>query len=539
MVHLFWLYLMPRSENELYVFAEGTEDSMLTGDMLRRAAHRFADKPAILWNDRTLSYRALNMTSNCLAHRLLALDLGKGAKIGILSRNRPEYGVAFFGVAKTGYVLVNVSVLYAADELVFVLDKAEVELLLFEDVFAEKVAAVRGRLPRIGGYVAIGSAQLGAPLLDDFIAGADESEPDVMLGDADPFCMTYTGGTTGRPKGVLATHRARALTAHTVMVEEAIDERDIVGVVTPMFHVAALNIMFQPAILAGATVTMLAPWSVDGFRAMVQRTGMTANFMVPTQAIQVVQDPAFEAAAYRSWRKCSFAGAPMPDWTQRALMEKLPQLRLTQIYGQSEMGVVAVNRAWNLPDKLGTVGREAYNIDMRVVAPDGRPVKPGEIGEVVSRGANLMQEYYREPEQTRAFFKHGDGWGWSGDLATIDVDGFVTLVDRSKEMLISGGENVYPSEIERAIYALPQVAECAVFGIPDDHWGEVPAAHIALKAGATLSEAEVTAHCEAALARFKRPRLVKFVTDFPKTPIGKIQKNVLKEPYWAAQKKKI
>src|SRR5262249_181401 len=257
--------------------------------------------------------------------------------------------------------------------------------LIFEDVFAEKVAAVRQRLPRLKALVSLGSAKLGAPPLADFIAGHSAEEPDIRMSEDDPFCMTYTGGTTGRPKGVLATHRARAVTAHTVMVEEAIDERDIVGVVTPMFHVAALNIMFQPAVLAGATITMLAPWSADGFREMVRRTGMTANFMVPTQAIQLVQDPNYDPAAYQTWTKCSFAGAPMPDWTHKALLENLPHLRLTQIYGQSEMGVIAVNRWWNLPAKLGAVGREAYNVDMRVVAPDGTPVKPGEIGEVVSR----------------------------------------------------------------------------------------------------------------------------------------------------------
>ncbi len=512
---------------------------MLTGDMLRRAAQRFPAKAAILWNDAALSYRALNDGANRLARALLALKLPKQSKIGIVCRNRPEYGIAFFGVAKSGHVLVNVSVLYAADELHFVLDKAEVEVLLFEDIFAEKIAAVRARLPRIKTLVAIGAAALGAPGFDDFIRAHGAAEPEAELGEDDPFCMTYTGGTTGRPKGVLATHRARAVTAHTVMVEEAIDERDIVGVVTPMFHVAALNIMFQPAILAGATVAMLSPWHVDGFRDMARRTRMTANFMVPTQAIQVVQDPKFDPEAYRSWTKCSFAGAPMPDWTQRALMEKLPWLRLTQIYGQSEMGVIAVNRWWNLPAKLGAVGREAYNVDLRVARPDGAPVATGEIGEVISRGANLMREYYREPEQTKAFFKHGDGWGWSGDLATIDADGFVTLVDRSKEMLISGGENVYPSEIERVLYELPPIAECAVFGIPDDRWGEVPAAYIALKAGTALSEAEVTAHCEQRLARFKRPRLIRFVTEFPKTAIGKIQKTVLKDQHWQARDKKI
>ena len=164
-------------------------------------------------------------------------------------------------------------------------------------------------------------------------------------------------------------------------------------------------------------------------------------------------------------------------------------------------------------------------------------MKPGEIGEICSRGENVMLEYYDEPEQTKAFWKHG--WAWTGDVGAIDEDGFITLVDRSKDMIISGGENVYPKEIENALYAHPSVAECAVFGIPDDKWGEVPAAFIQLKAGAKASEAEFISHCEQHLARFKRPRLLKFVDSFPKTPIGKIQKNVLKEPFWTDKDKKI
>jgi acyl-CoA synthetase (AMP-forming)/AMP-acid ligase II len=321
-------------------------------------------------------------------------------------------------------------------------------------------------------------------------------------------------------------------------VEEAIDERDIVGIVTPLFHVAALNIMFQPAVLAGATTTMLSKWETADFREMVRTTGMTANFFVPTQASMVVQDPDFDPAAYATWKKASFAGAPMPDWVQREMMEKLPEVKLTQIYGQSEMGVICVLPKWKLEEKLGCVGREAYNVDIAVVHPDGTPVGPGDIGEVISRGENLMTEYYGEPEQTAGFFKLNDGWGWSGDMATIDDEGYVRLVDRSKEMLISGGENIYPSEIEAVIYELDAVSECAVFGIPDDKWGEVPAAYISLKAGSMLDEAAVTDHCAKKLARFKCPRLVKFVDDFPKTAIGKIQKTILREPYWQDREKK-
>ena len=507
--------------------------------MLRRSAERFPDKTAIIWGERRLSYAGLESDANRLAHAIIALGLGKGAKIAILSRNRAEYGIVFFGAARSGCVLVNVSVLYAPDELAYVLKKADVEALIFEDIFTDKVAGLREALPAIRHYVSIGGAVPDAIPFADFIGGRPDGAPDMKLDERDAFCMTYTGGTSGMPKGVLTSHRVREVTAHTVMMEENIDERDVVGIVTPMFHVAALNIMFQPAILAGATTTMLSKWEPTDFAAMARRDSMTANFMVPTQAAMVMQDPVFDANHFTSWRKLSFAGAPMPDWVQREFMARLPEVRMTQIYGQSEMGVITALPHWRLAEKLGSVGRQAFNVDIACVRPDGTPVAPGEVGEIVSRGDNLMMEYYGEPEQTAGFFKLGDGWGWSGDLATVDGDGYFTLVDRSKDMIISGGENVYPMEIENALYAHDAVAECAVFGIPDETFGEVPAAHVSLKPGATASTEDLTEHCATLLARFKRPRLIVFVEDFPKTPIGKIQKNLLKEPYWQDREKSI
>ncbi|MBB4053979.1 acyl-CoA synthetase (AMP-forming)/AMP-acid ligase II [Devosia subaequoris] len=509
---------------------------MLTGDMLRRSAERFPNKPAVLWQDNSLSYADLNRRANQLANAMIDLGLAKGTKVGIVSRNRPEYATTFFGVARSGAVLVNVSVLYASEELQFVLNKADVEVLLIEDIFIDKLAAVRSQLPKLKTVIVIGQAT-DFETFEGFLAKGAADYPDVHIDEDDPFSMTYTGGTTGRPKGVLCSHRNRMITAHTVVVEEGIDERDVVAIVTPMFHVAALNIMFQPAMLVGATVALLSKWNVGDFVAMARRTKMTAAFMVPTQASMVISDPDFDAANFASFEKLSFAGAPMPDWVQRALLEKLPKLKLTQIYGQFEVGVLTALRHWYLPEKLSSIGRQAYNVDVAVVDPLGNPVKPGEIGEIVSRGENVMLEYYNEPEQTKAFFRHG--WGWTGDVGTIDEAGFITLVDRSKDMIISGGENVYPKEIENVVYELPAVAECAVIGVPDDKWGEVPAAYVLLKSGEALDEEVLIEHCAKRLARFKRPRLVKFVTEFPKTPIGKIQKNVLREPYWKDREKKI
>jgi acyl-CoA synthetase (AMP-forming)/AMP-acid ligase II len=511
---------------------------MLTGDMLRRSAERFPDKPAIIRDGARLTYAELDAQANRFAHALLALGLGPGAKVAILSRNLPEYGVVFFGAAKSGLVLVNVSVLYAPDELEFVLNKSDAEALVFDAAFAEKVAAVRARCPKLAHRVSIGAAP-DATTLEDFIADRPEREPRVALDERAPFCMTYTGGTTGRPKGVLCSHRARALTAHTVAVEEALDERDVVAIVTPLFHVAALNIMFQPAVLVGATSSFVTPWSPEKFMDTVARDRVTAAFMVPTQANALVSHPGFDAAKLATWRKLSFAGAPMPDWVQVELKKRLPRLLLTQIYGQSEMGVLTSLRDWYLPGKLGSVGRQAFNVDIALFAPDGRRVGPGELGEIASRGDNLMLEYYNEPGQTAAFFKHGDGWGLTGDVGTLDADGFVKLVDRAKDMLISGGENVYPKESEDVLYRLDAISECAVFGVPDEKFGELPAAYIALKPGAALSAAQVVAHCTTHLAEFKRPRVVEFVSEFPKTPIGKIQKNILREPYWTNRSKRI
>lgn len=509
--------------------------------MLRRSAQRFPTKAAVICGSDRLTYAELDARANTLAHALLALGLRKGAKVAILSRNILDYGTVFFGVARTGYVLVNVSVLYAPEELTFVLNKADAEVLIFDPFLSEKVEAIRAATPRIRTRLSLSAAPgvADTQTLNDFIRTAPSTPLPVTIAETDPFCMTYTGGTTGRPKGVLCSHRARDITAHTVMVEEAIDERDVVAIVTPLFHVAALNIMFQPAILAGATTVFVTRWSPDAFMAAADAHGITAGFMVPTQASTLVRDPAFDAAKLRTWRKLSFAGAPMPNWVQRELKAKLPGLLLTQIYGQSEMGVIAVLRDWYLPAKLGAVGRQPYNVDIAVVDPQGKPVKPGEIGEIVSRGDNLMLEYYNEPEQTKAFFRHADGWGWSGDLGVMDADGFVTLVDRSKDMIISGGENIYPMEIENTLYKHAAVAECAVFGVPDDKFGEIPIAYVQLKSGQSVDETGLIEHCAQHLARFKRPRSVTFVDDFPKTPIGKIQKNILREPYWKKREKKI
>jgi acyl-CoA synthetase (AMP-forming)/AMP-acid ligase II len=428
-------------------------------------------------------------------------------------------------------VLVNVSTMYGASDLAHVLESSDARVLIYDAQFAALVAKVRPTLAKLQTYIELPDPQLEPDAFLELIASAGTHEPAVTLDEDDPFCINYTGGTTGLPKGALVTHRARAITAHTAVIEEGLDERDVVCIITPMFHIAGLKLMFQASIMIGATVVFARKWNVLEFAELCEQRGITAAFLVPTQIVGILNEPGLDTARLASWRKLVVGGAPIANEVQLALSQRLPQVAITQIYGQTEIGIVTSVRPWHLPAKLGSCGRPAYNVEVAVVDPEGRPVAAGEIGEVVARGANVMLGYYNEPEQTANFFRRGDGWGWTGDLARVDADGFITLIDRSNDMIISGGVNIYPKEIENVLYRHPAVAECAVFGIPDAKWGEVPAAFIRLANGATATAGEIERFCREQTAAFKRPKLIEFVADFPRTPVGKIQKNVLRQRF--------
>ena len=375
--------------------------------------------------------------------------------------------------------------------------------------------------------------------LDELLDGAPDTHPDIGLSETDPLGITFTGGTTGFPKAVLVTHKARAATAYAAAVDFGLSEADIVAATTPMFHCAGLFVWFAPAIMLGATVVTQPTWDAARFVELTERERITAAFFVPSQLNDLISHPAFSARRLRTLRNIGYAGAPMG----RALLERvqaaLPHVAFTENYGQSETCPLTVRRPEHGAVRLGTVGRPAFNVELDVVDPDGRPVAAGRVGEIVTRGDQLFECYFGDEQQTRAAFPRNDGWLWTGDLGFFDEDGFLTLVDRSRDMLVSGGENIYPAEIENALYSHEAVAECAVFGIPDDHWGEVPAAHVVLGSGRHATEDELIGFCAERIPRHKRPRLVRFVDALPRTAVGKIRKNILREPYWRDREKKI
>ena len=511
---------------------------MLTGEILRLSARRDPAKTAIICGRRRMSYGELDRNASRFAHALGALGIGKGSAVAVMSRNVPEYAVVHFGNARSGCFSVNLMTAYGPVELRAILEKTRARLIVVEAAFQDKVAQLRDRLGDLEHVVVIGAPELdGAVSFDSFIADSPPSPPPVELDQANPFAMTFTGGTTGLPKGALVSHRARFVSAYSTAIEHEMRETDVVGVVTPLYHAAGLLIWYQAAVLVGATCVFFPGWDAERFIADAESNAITNAFLVPVQLSEVLSSADFDTAKFASLRMLASSAAIAPPEMIAEVFEKLPHVGFVNHYGQSETGPICFLKYWHPRDKMGTVGRPALGVDLKVVDPEGKAVAPGEVGEIVTSGPFMMEGYYDDPEQTAAYFKTGDGWGWTGDLATMDSDGFVTLVGRSKDMIVSGGVNIYPREVELVLEGHPAVAECAVFGIPDEKWGEALAAYVVPNdgAGPRADEDALIAHCAEHLARFKRPRLVRFVDAIPKTPSGKTLKAKIRDEFLKEQ----
>jgi acyl-CoA synthetase (AMP-forming)/AMP-acid ligase II len=518
---------------------------MLTGDILRVAASRVPDKIMLVGQGHRWSFAEADAKTNQFANALIAAGLASGARVAIMSSNRPEYALSYFGIARSGHVSAHVSFRSSVEEAAFVLNLVEAELIIFESRFAGLVDEARESVASLSRFVFLddgsGSEQnvTGAVSFPDFINSHPESSPVVEIQEDDPVAITFTGGTTGFPKAVLVNHKARSATAYAAAIDFDIDERDVVLCATPLFHTAGLFVWFVNAVMMGARAVMQSAWDPVEFLDTVDREKVTAAFLVPSQLNDLVSHPEFSTAKLGTLRKMGFAGAPMSKALFERIQDALPDVEFTENYGQSEVCPITIRRPWHPREKMGSVGRPAFNVEIEVSDSSGNILPRGEVGEVIVRSEQAFTEYYNDPEQTARAFRNRDGWIWTGDVGQIDEDGFLTLVDRAKDMLVSGGENIYPAELENVLYKHDAVAECAVFGIPHEQWGEVPAAHVVLVSDCDCTEQQLIDFCAAKVARFKRPRLVKFVDSLPKTAVGKIQKVVLREAYWTDRDKNI
>jgi len=504
------------------------------GDLLRDRARRAPAASALIEGGRRLSYAEFDAASDRLAASLVASGLAPGARLGAMMTNRSEYALLAFAAARAGLVLAHFSTRSTGRDLAYMIGKVGIAMLCVQHDLLPVVAAAReagAAWPRI---VPVGGAEDGfAALAAGETAKLPEIDPEALL------ALNFTGGTTGLPKAVAATHRARLASIAAAEAGFGLRPRDRCILATPMFHTVGLHVWFGATIAAGAAALPLAGWDVERFLALVEHQAATAVLLVPTQISDVLRAPLFAPERLAGLRQIHFAGAPMPAALLDRLEAELPGIAAIEHYGQSETGPLALRPPTADRARRGSVGRAMRGVELAIVDAHGNRQPPGTIGEVLARGDCLLRDYWGDRAETEAAFRFGDGWLATGDLGFLDMAGFLTLVDRAKDMIVSGGENLYPVEIENALHRHPAVAECAVFGVPDDHWGEVPIAHVVLRAGMQATAQELIALVEHETARWKRPRVVEFVAALPRTAVGKIQKNLLRAPYWAARARRI
>ena len=493
------------------------------GSWPARRARMTPDKPALVHEGRTTTYRELAERTDALARGLRELGIGRGDRVGFLGHNSDTMVEVLFAVARLGAVALPLNTRLAPPETAFILSDCSPSLLVwapgFEDVVRSDAVADLGLRTLATGALP-GLHRAGGPL--------DESvDPD------DLFMVQYTSGTSGRPKGVMLTHANVTWNVANLLVDVDITSDEVALVTAPLFHTAALNQLLFPTLLKGGTAVIEARWEPERALDLIQELGVTFLFGVTSMYLSLAQSPRFATADLTTLRLALSGGAPLPDSLLRTYVDR--GLMIVQGYGltESSPGATMLRPADGLR-KLGSAGTACFFSDVRVVGPDLAPVDVGVPGEVLVQGPNVTPGYWGRPDATESAFVQlsgGGGWLRTGDLATVDDEGYLRIVDRLKDMYISGGENVYPAEVENAVHTHPAVAECAVIGVPDARWGEVGRAVVTLREGATLTEAELLDHLRPLLAGYKLPRSVVLVDALPHNASGKLQKARVRELY--------
>jgi len=491
--------------------------------LIDRNAAFSPDKTAIAFEDERLSYAAfaarIERTATALKQEL---GVGRGDRVAILSLNRPDYLVLLYACARLGAMLVPLNWRLAVAEQLFILTDAGAKVVMLERAFEDLLPELAPGTSVVG----LDFTPPGGTTFESLLARSDGSSRNPHTDLSCPLLIVYTSGTTGRPKG--AVLRQEALFWNGVMSQHMhnMTSDDHVLTVLPFFHVGGLNIQTTPALQLGATVTVHARFSPDTALAAIQRERPTLTVMVPAIIQAVSEHPAWPAADLSSLKAIATGSTIVPPHLiERFVARDVPVL---QVYGSTETCPIAVyTRLGGDLSRAGSTGLAGLCCEAKVVDHSGNEVPAGAPGEIAVRGPNVFFEYWGNEAATRDALH--DGWYRTGDIGLSDADGYFWVRDRKKNMIISGGENVYPAEVERVLLEHPDVRECAVIGRPDPRWDEVPIAYVIPRSGCRLEVNGLRAHLQAQLARYKVPRDIVVVADLPRTALGKVQHFLLKQ----------
>lgn len=500
-------------------------------DLLRRSAKRFPGKAALQCGDTRWTFAEFDAVVDRLAAGLARQGVAKGTPVAVLARNSHGFAALRFALARLGAVLVPINFMLKAEEVAYILRHSGAGLMATDSGLAELARAAAALDTQVRSFLWLPSEEATQPPAGmatfDELVERRESPPAVDLQGGDLAQIVYTSGTESSPKGAMLTHDAVIWQYASCAVDASIAAGDVMLHALPLYHCAQLDVFLGPMVYVGGTSIVTARPTPENLLPLIARHRITSFFAPPTVWIALLRSPLFDQTDLSSLRKGYYGASIMPVEVLRELARRLPDVGFWNLYGQTEIAPLATMLG---PEdqlrKPGSCGRAVLNVETRVVDDAMRDVAPGEVGEIVHRSPHVMLGYFHDDERTRAAFE--GGWFHSGDLATIDDEGFITVVDRKKDMIKTGGENVASREVEEMIYRLPGVSEVAVVGVPHPRWVEAVVAVVVPKAGQALGEAEVLAHCQQHLAGFKAPKAVVFAEALPKNPSGKLLKRELR-----------
>jgi fatty-acyl-CoA synthase len=510
------------------------------GSWLQRRRPKSGSKTALISGGRELSYAQFADRSLRLANALRDRGVARGDRVAYLGENHPSFLETLFACGSLGAIFVPLNTRLAPPEIQFQLQDSGAVALIhahnLDDLAARGAAgtAVARLIVVVDGAGAGSPAPAGSgqgPMavegFDDVVASGTDQQIDEPVGLDDGAMILYTSGTTGRPKGALLTHGNVTWNCINVIVDFDFSSQDVALMISPMFHVASLDMGVLPTLLKGGTVILESRFDPGRILGLIEQYSVTTMSGVPTTYQLICEHPAWATTDLSSLNKLTCGGSAIPLRVLDAYESR--GLQIGNGYGMTETAPAAtVLPASRSRDKAGSAGLPHFFTEVRIVDPMAGIAGPGTVGEIQIKGPNVIREYWHRPDATAGSYADG-GWFKSGDLAYKDEEGFVFIADRLKDMIISGGENIYPAEVEQAITELDAVGSVAVIGVPDEKWGEVPRAVVLLREGAHLTEAELRSHLEGRLARYKIPKSVVFVDEMPRTASGKIRKNDLRK----------
>jgi long-chain acyl-CoA synthetase len=516
-------------------------DLRTVGDIARHHARTRADRAAIHFEGRRLSYGELDRNANRIANGLLAERLGPQARIAFLSKNSPPFFELWFGAAKADVVLVPVNFRLAPPEAAYVIEDAQAQILFVGADFYPLVETIAAELKSVRRIIALDGGHNAWPDYAGWLASQSDADPAIPVPPDHCAIQMYTSGTTGHPKGAQLSHANLLPLAHGGLEQFGEwRESDVNLICMPLFHIGGSGWALV-GLYRGIESVLLRDADPAVILRVIPQYGISKAFAVPALLLFLLQNPQCRATDFSSLDLIVYGASPAPiDLVRNA--RKVLGCGLAQVYGLTETtGAITYlppeDHDEHVPVRLKSCGKAMAGIEIRVVDSAGKEMPTGEVGEIVTRSPQNMLGYWNQPEATRRAIR-GD-WFYTGDAGYLDADGYVYIYDRVKDMIISGGENIYPAEVESALFSHPAVADVAVIGVPDDKWGEAVKAIIVRKPGAEVTPEQLIAFARARIAGYKVPRTIDFVEALPRTPTGKILKRELRKPFWTGQERQV